>query len=175
MRLGAMFLTATAAMLPFAPAVAAERGVMRIASELKTKPFIDAPSSGKLAVNQKINVTGRQGAWAQVDASGQNGWVRALSFTLESGSAPIGQSAGARRGNVKGLTAPANFFTGSSSKEATTGVKGLTAKDIQDAEPNLARVAQLASFAVDSSEASTNAQQSGLKEQQIAYLKGGKK
>jgi len=163
-----MFLSATAAMLSFAPAAAAERGVMRIASELKTKPFIDAPSSGKLAANQKINVTGRQGAWAQVDASGQNGWVRALSFTLEAGSMP---ALGSRRSSASA----APFFTGSSSKQATTGVKGLTAKDIEDATPNMARVAQLASLAVDSSEASANAQHSGLKEQQIAYLKGGKK
>lgn len=173
MRLRAMFLTATAALLPFAPAAAAERGVMRTSADLKTKPFIDAPSSGKLAANQKVSVTTRQAGWSQVTAGALSGWVRTLSLLLEAGSKPVGERFAVS--GAKGLTA-ASMLTGSRSSETATGVKGLTAQEIMNVKnPDMTRVAQLASLAVDSSEASANAQQSGLKEQQIAYLTGGKK
>ena len=46
--------------LPPAPACAAERGAVIRAGELKTKPFVDAPTADKVAADQPVNIIGRQ-------------------------------------------------------------------------------------------------------------------
>jgi len=168
MRFRAIFLISAAALLPFAPATAAERGILVTASELKAKPFIDAQTTGKLAKDQKVNVLGRQSAFIQVEANGQTGWVRMAQVRPEAGSLT---AAASRRA----AATPAGFFTGSTGKQATTGIKGVDEEAIRAVTaPDMAAVASLGSLAVDSAEATSNAQQSGLQEHSLAYLKDRK-
>ena len=63
------FLLTIGLALPLAPAVAAEKAAVIRAGELKEKPFIDAPTSEKLAAGQPVTILTRQGPWAQVEAN----------------------------------------------------------------------------------------------------------
>ncbi len=83
-----------------------------------------------------------------------------------------------RRGSVNrsSLTSPASLLhTGSSGKTVTTGVKGLDEADIRNSTPNHEQVAVLDGLGVDASDAAANAASSGLKEQNVEYLKKGRR
>lgn len=167
MRMIGTLLIATGLALPLAPAAAAEQAALIRAGELKAKPFIDAPTSDKLAAKQAVTIVGRQGGWAQVQANGKTGWVRTLNLRLQAAS-------GAPSGNRS--AAASLLRTGSSGKTVTTGVKGVDEEDIRNAAPNMAEVGKLAALAVDPSEAAENARKSGLSEHDVSYLKeGGRK
>lgn len=167
MRLIGTILISAGLAIPLAPAVAAERAAVIRASELKAKPFVDAATSAKLGANQAVTIVSRQGGWAQVDAGGSIGWVRMLNLRLQ---------AGAASGRGSNMAAASLLRTGSSGRTVTTGIKGVDEEDIRNATPDMAEVAELASLAVDRTEASDHARQSGLAEHDLAYLKkGGRK
>jgi len=163
-------LLALVLLLPLAPAEAAERAVVIRASELKAKPFIDAPTSASLAANQQVNVLSRQGGWVQVEAGGTSGWVRMLSLRMDAGAAQANAAPAPRRGR---FSSPTSLFTGSTGTTATTGVKGMDEEDIRNASVNYAELQRLGTLAVAPAEASANAQRSGLKEMKVAYLDKG--
>lgn len=163
MRLIGTIFVAVGLALPLAPA-AAEQGTLIRAGELKARPAADAPSSDKLAKGQTVTIMGRKGPWAQIEANGKSGWVHNLSLRLQ---------AGATTGRSSNVAAASLLRTGSSGRTVTTGVKGLGEEDIRNASPDMAEVGELASLAVDSSEATSNAQQSGLTEHELGYLKDG--
>jgi hypothetical protein len=95
------------ALLPLAPAQAAEKGSVIRAGSLMAEPFIDAAKAGPLAANQPVTI-----------------------------------------------------------------VKGLGDEDIRNASVNYAELEQLGTLGVADAEARDNAQKSGLKENNVAYLKG---
>jgi hypothetical protein len=141
---------------------AAERGAVIRADELKAMPFIDAAASAKLPANQPVTIVGRKGGWIEVEANGQTGWLRMLNVRLQGASSPAPGQANVRAASL--------LRTNSSGKTVTTGIKGLGEEDLQNAAPNPAQVAKLADFAVPASEASANAQASGLVEQQVDFV-----
>jgi hypothetical protein len=150
-----------------AAAQAAESGVLIRADVLRDKPFIDAGTVDKLAANAAVTIAARQGGWMQVDASGKSGWVRTLNVRL-AGGGTVGGSSGV-------LAAASVFRTGSSGTQVTTGVKGLGESDLRAAEPNAAQLAMLNAQGVTPADASDQASRNGLKPNQVAYLKPGKK
>ena len=153
--------------LPPAPACAAERGAVIRAGELKTKPFVDAPTADKVAADQPVNIIGRQAGWVQVESNGKTGWLRMLNVRIQG-------AGGAAAAKPKGGGIASLLHTGSSGKTVTTGVKGLGEEDIRNASPDPAQVAALAALAVPAPEATAYARQSGLKENSVEYLKAGK-
>ena len=173
-------LVLAAASVVFAPsaALAAERAIAIRPGDLKQQPFIDAASAGAVAANQGVSVLARQGGWVRVESNGQSGWMRMLNVRLETTGPATGSSAATPPRTVtrSSLTAPASLFhTGSSGKTVTTGVKGLDETDIRNSTPDLQQVAALDALAVDGTEAANNAASSGLKEQSVEYLKGGRR
>lgn len=142
----------------------AESGVVVRATELKDKPFADANTLATLSENSSVNITGRQGAWMQVNASSKNGWVKMLSVRTGSGEVGSGQQVG-------GLLAGASVFkSGSSGSTTTTGVKGLSEEEIRNANPNPNELAKLDRLGTNADDASKFAKQAKLASAKVEYL-----
>lgn len=149
-----------------AAAQAAENGVLIRADVLRDKPFIDATQMARLAANAPVTVAARQGGWTQIEAEGKSGWVRMLNVRLASGG---------RTGGSGLVSAASVFRTGSSGTQVTTGVKGLGESDLRAAQPDAAQLALLNAQGVSAADATDQALRNGLKPNQVAYLKPGKK
>jgi hypothetical protein len=162
------------ALLPLAAAHAAEKGSTIRAGDLMTQPFIDAAKAGPLAANQPVTIVERRGGWIQVESNGQTGWVRTLNVRLDNAGATPAPTARPAAGRPS-LNPTSMLRTGSSGSTVTTGVKGLGDEDIRNASVNYAELEQLGTLGVADSEARDNAQKSGLKENNVAYLKGRRK
>lgn len=150
------------------PAVVAatEAGSVMRAADLKAEPFIDAATIAALSAETPVTIVKRQGPWMQVDAAGKKGWMRMLNVRI---------AGGGTKSSGNNLAMAANLFrTGSSGTTVTTGVKGLDETDIRGASPDPAQLALLASFAAYPADARANAVASGLKENNIEYLKTAK-
>ncbi|KAA2286049.1 SH3 domain-containing protein [Arenimonas fontis] len=146
-------------------AAGAETGTVLKATELRAEPQAGADILAKLAAKDSVEITARQGAWAGVTTTaGQSGWVRILN--LRTGSGETSRGGGQALASV--------FRTGSTSADASTGVKGLGAEDLRRANPNAGEAARLAQFAAAPDEARTHAAEAGLEARQVAYLESRK-
>ncbi|WP_412480637.1 SH3 domain-containing protein [Azonexus sp. IMCC34839] len=125
--------------LPFF-ALADSQGSLIRASELKAKPFIDAPTVASLPDNAPVTVVANQGGWSQVKTKdGSTGWVRLLNVKLT--KADDGKSDGNTLSQIGGV-----IRTGTTKSAATTGAKGLTKEDIANSRPNPSEVQKLETF-----------------------------
>src|SRR5690606_36111004 len=137
----------------------AEHGTVLKATELRAQPQASAEVLAKLAAKDTVDITERQGAWAGVtNEAGQAGWVRILNLRTGSGEASKGG----------GRALASVFRTGSTSADASTGVKGLGAEDLRRAFPNAGEAARLAELAAAPALARAHADQARLQPQQGA-------
>jgi Bacterial SH3 domain len=113
------------------------------AVELKQQPASDAPSVAQLAADAAVDAGERRGGWVRVKtAAGESGWVKLLSLRYaRSGDAKSGDSGVAQLFNVA--------RSGSSGTRVATGVRGLDAEQLANAQPNLQALRQLEDYAVD--------------------------
>ena len=140
-------------------------GILRRAAELRESPAPNAASLVALPAQASVTrLAGRQGAWIQVrTAAGVTGWVHLFDVgspgspttTPAQGGAPSGSNA------LRGLT---SLLTGGASggttvPTTTVGIRGLSAEDIAQAQPNAEAVAQME--ALRQSEAQARAFASG--------------
>lgn len=140
--------------------VFAQSGTVVRKTDLRDKPFLDAAVIAPIAANTPIQIQANKGAWMQVKAAnGQIGWIKLLNVRTSGGGS---NSSSLALGNV--------IKTGSSGQTVTTGVKGLSAEQIQYAEPNAAEVAKMDNYATSRSEATRAAQQAKLIPQNVAAL-----
>lgn len=138
----------------------AESGTLMKDTELRAKPFGDAAVVTDLQAKSNVDILSRKGAWANVKAGSQSGWVRLL--LLRTGSGERGDS---------GVGALASMFrTGSSGSTVSTGVKGLSEEQLKDAKPDPAEVQQLDSYRDDAKDARRFAQQAKLNAREVGYL-----
>lgn len=130
----------------------AEPGIVIRKTDLRDKPFLDAAAISSIAADTRIEIRSRKGAWMEVKLpNGQLGWIKLLNVRTSTGS-------------TSSNTALANVIkTGSSGKTVTTGVKGLSAEEIQNAVPNLAEVRKMSSYAASPQEAQNSAAASQLR------------
>jgi len=168
MRRAFTIICSLSALVLVAAADPAERGLVIRNGDIKQQPFIDAISAASVAANDPITILGRKGGWMQVQAAGKTGWIRILNVRLAGAD-----GTGAHSTSL--ATSAALLRTGSSGKTVTTGVKGLGEEDLRNATVNLAELDKLAPLAVDSTEATANAQKKGLKESKLDYLGKGAK
>ncbi|MBM5571468.1 MULTISPECIES: SH3 domain-containing protein [Deefgea] len=140
--------------------VLAQSGTVVRKTDLRDKPFLDAAVIAPIAANTPIEIQANKGAWMQVKAAnGQVGWIKLLNVRTSGGGT---NSSSLALGNV--------IKTGSSGQTVTTGVKGLSAEQIRQAEPNPAEVEKMDSYASTQSEATRAAVQAKLIPQDVAAL-----
>lgn len=129
----------------------AETGTVIRKTELRDKPFLDAAILASVPDASLVEIKSRKGAWMEVRLNdGKAGWIKLLNVRTSSGTT---SSSNALSNVIK---------TGSSGKTVTTGVKGLSAEQIQNANPNPAEVDKMQSYATSNQAATQSAQANGL-------------
>ena len=152
--------------------LAQEQANTNRATELKERPAADAKSVASLATDAPVKVLSRQGAWTQVEAGQQRGWVRAFHLRFQStvettsSSNPLG-----------GLTSMLGMGSKApqTSRVASVGIRGLTAEDFKNASPDPAALRKLQSWRADKASAERFAKEAKLVPVAVAYAgeKGG--
>lgn len=148
------------------PVVAnAESGVVTRATQIVAAPYSDAATRGVLREKQQVEIIERQGGWYHVTADdGRAGWLRLSNIRL--GAAEKEESGGGFWASVFSFTGRSQARTAS----ATTGIRGLSEAEINDATPNPQAVERLAGFYPEAHEARSFAAQIGLKPNNVAPL-----
>lgn len=139
---------------------ASDSGKLLRASELRDKPFTDAAVVMQLPANTPIVVLKRQGSWAQVEARGKQGWIRVLNIVTQS----------AQKASSGMVEASRVLTTGSSGRESSTAVKGVTEESLKKARPAPAEVNYLETLGSSDAEARAFARDARLKSSEIPFL-----
>ncbi len=133
------------------PALAAQTATTTRTAELRASPTVDGQALKTLPPSASVEVLKRVGGWYQVRTSeGVSGWVRM--WLIRFAPAP--------KENVAVLQSGRSTSTYTT---ATTGVRGLSEEELQNAKPNPAAVATLEQFVVAEDDARAFAQQGALK------------
>jgi hypothetical protein len=134
------------------------------ATDLKHEPASDSATLAALAENTAVEVLERKSGWTRVKAQPGEGWVRMLALRF-GGTAPA-------KPGATGLTQLFSVArTGTSGTQVTTGVRGLDAEQIANAQPNPAELAKLEKFAADRDAAAGFAAQGKLSAKPVDYPK----
>lgn len=156
-------------LLAAAGAGAGDMGYTVRPTELKSKPFTDAPTLARLVQNSPVDVLERKASWMQVRAGGANGWVKMLSVRFDQISSS--SRAGATNSSLGTLFNIAQ--TGSGGSVATTGVKGLNEEALRNPHPDAAALQQMQTFDASPGEAQVFARAGKLNRVALAYLPAG--
>jgi Bacterial SH3 domain len=153
------------ALLLFLPLLAlAEPATVIRATDLKQEPASDSATVAALAEQTAVEVLERKSGWTRVKTGDGEGWVRMLSLRF-------GATAAAKPG-ASGVSQLFNVArTGTSGTQVTTGVRGLDAEQIANAQPNPAELAKLEKFATDRDAAAGFAAQGKLSATPVDYPK----
>lgn len=133
------------------------------ATELKQEPATDSATLAALPENAPVEALERKGGWTRVKTSSGEGWVRMLALRYKPGTAKAGDSGAKELYNVA--------RTGSSGTQTTTGVRGLSAEQISNAQPNPGELNKLKEFAADRGAASGFAAEGSLNARPVEYPK----
>jgi hypothetical protein len=139
------------------------------ATDLKERPSAEARTVAPLAADAPVKILARQGAWTQVEAGTQRGWVRAFHLRFQS-TVETSSSGGS------GITSFFGFGSRqapTTSKVATLGIRGLTPDDFKNASPDPAALKKLQSWRADKASAERFAKEAKLAPVAIAYSGGG--
>jgi hypothetical protein len=151
------------ALLP--TAYSAESGYTYRATEVRARPFLDAPVVITLPELSRVEILNRQGAWMQIKTrSAQQGWVRMLSVRLGN---PDQKPKG---GNLLSSIGIASRPRPATTATVTTGVRGFSAEDLAKAEPNPAEAEKMKGFAAKPAEAKAFAESGKLAPRTVAYF-----
>jgi len=142
----------------------AEPATVIRATDLKKEPASDSATIAALPENTAVDALERKSGWTRVKAASGEGWVRMLALRF-------GEPAAAKPG-ASGLTQMFNIArTGTSGTQVTTGVRGLDAEQLANAQPNPAELAKLDQFAADRDSAAKFAAQGKLAAKSVEYPK----
>ncbi len=161
---------ALAAMLAAGIALA-ESALTNRATELQAQAQSDSAVIATLSENTRVEVLSRKGAWTQVKtAGGQTGWVRMMSLKPESEGAAQAAPAQASANPIGALSSLLSSGRTANSATVTTGVRGLSEEDLQNAQANPAELEKMQKFGADKNAAQAFAQRSKLSAANVDYL-----
>lgn len=162
-----------AAALPVALAAGAAHAESALTARevaLQAEAQADAPTLATLAAETKVDVLLRRGAWSQVKTgAGQTGWLRMMSLKAapNPNAAPTQTASANPLGALGGLL---NAGRSDNSATVTTGVRGLSEEDLQNAQANPAELEKMQKFGVDKKAGQAFAQRSKLAPASVEYL-----
>ena len=153
-----------------APALAQQdAAVIKRATDLRQGPAESSASLGALAADTAVTRTGeRKGSWVKVrTAQGATGWVHMFDVGAQAGAATAGSAPA-----TSGLRSLGGLFGGGSTTTATAtvGIRGLSAEDIANAQPNPAAVQQAEKLRVSADQAQRFASAAALRKQNVEPL-----
>ncbi len=155
----------TAPAAPATPPSTSAKGVLLKESELKEKPFIDAPTLAKLAAQTSVAIRERSGGWFRVAAGKSEGWVRMLNIKVTEGAESLGSGTDLTR-----AAALATGRAGTGNVVSTSGLRGLDEEELRSAKPDYAQFDKLNANSVDKGTASSYAKRNGLTGRTVQYL-----
>lgn len=136
----------------------AEPATVIRATELKREPATDAATVSELQENAAVDALERRGGWTRVRAGAAEGWVKMLALRYGTPG----------RQGESGLSQVFNVArTGSSGTQVTTGVRGLEAEQIANAQPNPAELDKMQGYAATTDAAASFAAQAKLQAQSV--------
>jgi hypothetical protein len=166
-----LVLLGTAALLALA-AWAQEAAFTNRSTDLKETASAGARTVATLPENTSVKVIARGGGWTRVEANGQSGFVNVfhLRFPVAVESSSTSSSGlGAITGLFGGKPAPQKTTI------ATTGIRGLTADDLQNASPNPEALAKAQGYRSDKPAAERFAKDGKLVTASVDYKEGGRR
>lgn len=158
-----------------ASAAAQEAAVTRRATELREAPGDQARSLAALPPQSTVTRTNeRQGPWVQVrTAAGATGWVHLFDIG-PANAAPAADGGSSVGGALRGVTSGvAGLFGGGRPAQAATsatGIRGLGAEDLAQAQPDAGAVAQMERLRQSEADARAFAQSAALRPVAVAPL-----
>lgn len=156
-----IFILLLAVLLLPVPLSAAEKGIALKADNIRSEPYSDAKSFGKIARGEKLEILGKKGAWLNVKTAKSRGWVRLLS--VKRGTIGGGKEASS-------LLYIATGRAGTGKVVATTGVRGLNEEELKNAKYDEAEIKMLESYTQTAEQGRQFAQNGGLKAVKLNYL-----
>lgn len=166
MKLAALFAAlAAAGIVNAAGASTAETARTAHATDLYADSQSDAATLASLPQGAAVEVLQRRGAWTQVKASGQTGWVRMLNLRFDTQGAAAPANSG---GNP--LASLASLGRKSNSGTETNAVRGINEEDLNNAQPNPAAFQQMTALASDKATAQRFGSKYKLAAKQVPYL-----
>ncbi|QAU35727.1 SH3 domain-containing protein [Janthinobacterium sp. 17J80-10] len=160
------------ALLLLACAAQAEPALTSRATDLMAQPQSDANKLASLAENDRVEVLRRSGAWSEVKTgAGQAGWVRMMHLKPSGAAGKPGTASSNPAdalANLLGSGRRANNAT------VTTGVRGLTKEELQNAHANPEEFKKMQRYAVAGSAGQEFARRSKLAPTQLGYLEDAK-
>ena len=145
-----------------ASAWAQDQGFTNRATDLKDRGAADAKTVASLPNNTPVKVISRGGAWTQVDANGQKGWVSAFHIRF-----PVTAEKSESGGGLAGITSIFGGSRESKATVATTGIRGLTPEDLKSANPDPAAVAKMQGYRANKDAAERFAREGKLASVQV--------
>lgn len=172
----ALACAATLALALASPLAAAqgEAAVTKRAAQLREAPAGDARALAALPAQSPLTRLGeRQGPWVRVRTeAGATGWLHLFDvgpYASASASTGGGLASGALRG-ITSLFSKGGPSTATSVPTSTIGVRGLSAEDLAQAQPNPAAVARMETLRQTEGQARAFAKAAALRRAEVEPL-----
>jgi hypothetical protein len=143
--------------ISMASVFSAQSQTLNKATDLKASPAGDARTVKSLASGTAVKLAKREGFWVEVDAGGAKGWIKLSDVTMGSGA-------------TGGIGALDTGRTGKGNIVSTSAARGLSAKELVAAKPDVQEFESLKTLGVSAQEADQFAQAGGLKTRTVAML-----
>jgi hypothetical protein len=154
------------ALLPIS-SIAGEVGTVRDDTKLMAAPYRDAKVASDIANKTHVDIVERRGAWVHVTTTDKkDGWLRLTQVRLGDGPEKQGSNGLAELWSVS-----KTGRSGTQGIVATTGVRGMSAEQLKQSEPNLEQYEKLDGYRAEEQPARDYAGAAGLKEKKVAALK----
>jgi hypothetical protein len=143
----------------------AEPAVTIKALDLRQKPAADAESIAKLPAETPVELVKREGAWVELKAGSIIGWAKVFDIRIGTAGTVAAKGTGG-----SGIADTLNLASGNRGSSVSTGVRGLDAAMLEQAQPNFQQVTVLSGYAASPRQATEFARTGKLTARQVELL-----